>query len=118
MMAMMKPLDDRIIVRPDDPEETLASGLVLPESAKDKPQRGEVLAVGPGARTITGDLVPIDVHPGDRVVYAKHAGIELDDEDNGNDDGKILVLYTREVIAVLDDEMALATPSASGTFGE
>ena len=74
----LQPLDDRIVVRPSESEETTASGLVIPDTAKEKPQQGEVLAVGPGRRTEnTGELVPLDVAVGDKVVYSKYGGTEI-----------------------------------------
>ena len=79
----LHPLDDRIVVRPGESEETTASGLVIPDTAKEKPQQGEVLAVGPGRRSEdTGELIPLDVK-GDTVVYSKYGGTEyvLDGED-------------------------------------
>src|SRR5271165_741474 len=80
----LQPLDDRIVVRPSESEEKTASGLVIPDTAKEKPQQGEVLAVGPGRRAdTTGELVPLDVKVGDTVVYSKYGGTEyiLDGED-------------------------------------
>jgi chaperonin GroES len=91
----LQPLDDRIVVRPSESEETTASGLVIPDTAKEKPQQGEVLAVGPGRRTDnTGDLVPLDVAVGDKVVYSKYGGTEItiDGED-------LLILSSRDVLA-------------------
>ena len=74
----LQPLDDRIVVRPSESEEMTASGLVIPDTAKEKPQQGEVLAVGPGRRTEnTGELVPLDVAVGDKVVYSKYGGTEI-----------------------------------------
>ena len=93
----LRPLEDRIVVRPLEAEETTASGLVIPDTAKEKPQQGEVLAVGPGKRSEqTGELIPMDVHEGDRVVYSKFGGTELtlDGED-------LLILSSRDVLAVL-----------------
>ena len=73
----LQPLEDRIVVRPSDFESTTASGLVIPDTAKEKPQQGDVLAVGPGRRSEqTGDLVPMDVAEGDTVVYSKYGGTE------------------------------------------
>ena len=73
----LHPLDDRIVVRPGESEETTASGLVIPDTAKEKPQQGEVLAVGPGRRSEdTGELIPLDVKVGDTVVYSKYGGTE------------------------------------------
>src|SRR5579864_5788901 len=91
----LHPLDDRIVVRPNESEETTASGLVIPDTAKEKPQQGEVLAVGPGRRTeSTGDLVPLDVSTGDTVVYSKYGGTEITVE--GED---LLILSSRDVLA-------------------
>src|SRR5947209_16264435 len=92
----LKPLDDRIVVRPSEAEEKTASGLVIPDTAKEKPQQGEVLAVGPGRRSEqTGDLIPLDVKVGDVVVYSKYGGTEIaiDGED-------LLILTSRDVLAV------------------
>ena len=91
----LQPLDDRIVVRPLESEETTASGLVIPDTAKEKPQQGEVLAVGPGRRADnTGELIPLDVQVGDRVVYSKYGGTEFtaDGED-------LLILTGRDVLA-------------------
>jgi chaperonin GroES len=91
----MQPLEDRIVVRSNEPEETTVSGLVIPDTAKEKPQQGEVLAVGPGRRSDnTGDLVPMDVAVGDIVVYSKYGGTEIavDGED-------LLILTARDVLA-------------------
>ena len=74
----LQPLEDRIVVRPNESEETTASGLVIPDTAKEKPQQGEVLAVGPGRRSEqTGELIPLDVKVGDTVVYSKYGGTEI-----------------------------------------
>src|SRR6202012_2089272 len=74
----LQPLDDRIVVRPGESEETTASGLVIPDTAKEKPQQGEVIAVGPGRRSEdTGDLIPMDVAKGDTVVYSQYGGTEI-----------------------------------------
>ena len=91
----LQPLDDRIVVRPSDAEETTASGLVIPDTAKEKPQQGEVLAVGPGRRSDnTGELIPMDVKVGDKVVYSKSGGTEITIE--GED---LLILTSRDVLA-------------------
>ena len=91
----LQPLEDRIVVRPGESEETTASGLVIPDTAKEKPQQGEVLAVGPGRRAeSTGDLVPLDVTAGDTVVYSKYGGTEITVE--GED---LLILSSRDVLA-------------------
>ncbi|MDR3647837.1 MAG: co-chaperone GroES, partial [Acidimicrobiales bacterium] len=74
----LHPLEDRIVVRPGESEETTASGLVIPDTAKEKPQQGEVIAVGPGrGAENTGELVPVDVAAGDTVVYSKYGGTEI-----------------------------------------
>jgi chaperonin GroES len=93
----LQPLEDRIVVKPGESEETTASGLVIPETAKEKPQQGEVLAVGPGRRSDhTGELVPVDVKVGDTVVYSKYGGTEITVQ--GDD---LLILNARDVLAVL-----------------
>jgi chaperonin GroES len=94
----LHPLDDRIVVRPSESEETTASGLVIPDTAKEKPQQGEVLAVGPGRRSdTTGELIPLDVNTGDKVVYSKYGGTEItiDGED-------LLILSSRDVLAKVE----------------
>ena len=93
----LQPLDDRIVVRPSEAEETTASGLVIPDTAKEKPQQGEVLAVGPGRRAEnSGELIPIDLTVGDTVVYSKYGGTEItvDGED-------LLILSGRDVLATI-----------------
>ena len=93
----LHPLDDRIVVRPNESEETTASGLVIPDTAKEKPQQGEVLAVGPGRRAeASGEVIPMDVQVGDTVVYSKYGGTEItvDGED-------LLILTSRDVLAKL-----------------
>jgi chaperonin GroES len=91
----LQPLEDRIVVRSGEPEETTISGLVIPDTAKEKPQQGEVLAVGPGRRSEqTGEIIPLDVAVGDVVVYSKYGGTEItvDGED-------LLILTGRDVLA-------------------
>ena len=91
----LQPLEDRIVVRPSEAEETTASGLVIPDTAKEKPQQGEVLAVGPGRRAEnTGELIPSDVAVGDRVVYSKYGGTEIT-----IDGEELLILTGRDVLA-------------------
>jgi chaperonin GroES len=91
----LQPLEDRIVVRPSEAEETTVSGLVIPDTAKEKPQQGEVLAVGPGRRAEqTGELIPLDVAVGDTVVYSKYGGTEITIE--GED---LLILTGRDVLA-------------------
>jgi chaperonin GroES len=90
----LQPLDDRIVVRPGESEETTASGLVIPDTAKEKPQQGEVLAVGPGRRADSGELIPMDIAAGDTVVYSKYGGTEIS---SGGED--LLILSSRDVLA-------------------
>ena len=93
----LQPLEDRIVVRPAEAEETTISGLVIPDTAKEKPQQGEVLAVGPGRRSEqSGELIPVDVATGDVVLYSKYGGTEItiDGED-------LLILNGRDVLAVV-----------------
>jgi len=91
----LQPLEDRIVVRAAEAEETTVSGLVIPDTAKEKPQQGEVLAVGPGRRSEqTGELIPVDVAVGDTIIYSKYGGTEitLDGDD-------LLILTSRDVLA-------------------
>jgi len=91
----LQPLDDRIVVRPSEAEEKTASGLVIPDTAKEKPQQGTVLAVGPGRRSEqTGEIIPLGIAVGDVVVYSKYGGTEIavDGED-------VLILTSRDVLA-------------------
>ena len=91
----IKPLEDKILVQANEAETTTASGLVIPDTAKEKPQQGEVLAVGPGRRAEnTGELIPTDVAVGDTVVYSKYGGTEITVE--GED---LLILNARDVLA-------------------
>jgi chaperonin GroES len=92
----LQPLEDRIVIRPKDAEATTASGLVIPDTAKEKPQQGEVLAVGAGRRGDNGDLIPMDVSVGDVVVYSKYGGTEI--ASNGED---LLILNARDVLAIV-----------------
>ena len=91
----LQPLEDRIVVRTAEAEEKTASGLVIPDTAKEKPQQGEVKAVGPGRRSEqNGDLIPLDIQVGDTVVYSKYGGTEISLE--GDD---YLILNARDVLA-------------------
>jgi chaperonin GroES len=101
----LKPLGDRLIVEVLEEEEQTVSGIVLPDTAKEKPQRGRVLAVGPGARnTETGDHIPMDLEEGDEVVFSKYGGTELK---LGTDE--VLILRESDVLAkVVGDRAAVA----------
>ena len=90
----LKPLEDRIAVLPSEEEQTTVSGIVIPDTAKEKPQEGEVMAVGPG-RFEDGQRIPMDVHVGDQVVYSKYGGTEVKVEGE-----EYLVLSARDVLAV------------------
>jgi chaperonin GroES len=92
----LKPLGDRLIVRALDEEETTASGLVLPDTAKEKPQKGEVIAVGDGTRNDAGERVALDVAKGDVVLYSKYGGTEI--KADGED---LLVLRESDVLAIV-----------------
>jgi len=92
----IKPLEDRILVKSVDAEQTTASGLVIPDTAKEKPQEGEVLAVGPG-RFEDGQRLPLDIKVGDKVIYSKYGGTEV--KYNGEE---YLILSSRDVLAVLE----------------
>lgn len=93
----LKPLGDRLIIEPIEQEEMTASGIILPETAKEKPMQGKVLAVGPGARKEDGTRAQLDVKTGDTVLYAKYAGTEVKIQDN-----KYLILKESDVLAVVE----------------
>ena len=97
MSLKLKPLGDRLIVRAIDEEETTASGLVLPDTAKEKPQKGEVLAVGDGALDDDGKRRPLDVTEGDTVLYSKYGGTEIK-----VDGEELLVLRESDVLAKVE----------------
>jgi chaperonin GroES len=94
--SKLQPLGDRMVVKPATREETTKSGLVLPDTAKEKPQRGTILSVGEGRRDDDGKRIPMDVKSGDEVLFAKYAGTEfkLEDED-------LLILSEKDVLAVV-----------------
>ena len=96
MSVNIKPLEDRLVVKPLDAEQTTTSGLVIPDTAKEKPQEGEVLAVGPGRIDDKGNRVPLDVQVGDRVIYSKYGGTEI--KHGGQE---FLILSARDVLAVV-----------------
>ena len=97
MSLNLKPLGDRLIVEPNEAEEVTASGIVLPETAKEKPQQGTVLAAGPGRRDDDGKRIKMDVKEGDTVLYAKYAGTEVKLEDK-----KYLILKETDVLAIVE----------------
>lgn len=91
----LKPLADRVLVRPEDTDEALPSGLVIPDTAKEKPQEGSVIAVGPGAY-YEGKRIALDVKEGDRVIFSKYGGTEV--RVNGED---LLILSERDILAIV-----------------
>ena len=97
-MAMsLKPLGNRVVVEPIEQEEITAGGIVLPETAKEKPQKGNVLSVGPGDRDEDGKYIPMDVKQGDVVLFAKYAGTEIK-----VDGKKLLILRESDLLAVIE----------------
>jgi chaperonin GroES len=93
----IKPLEDRIVVQPIDAEQTTASGLVIPDTAKEKPQEGEVVAIGPGRFNEDGDeRIPMDISVGDKVIYSKYGGTEVK---YGGEE--YLILSARDVLAIV-----------------
>ncbi|MFH0981316.1 MAG: co-chaperone GroES [Planctomycetota bacterium] len=94
--AKMRPLDDRVVIQPGDPEEVTAGGIVLPDSAKEKPQRGTVIAVGPGKLLDNGERGTLDVQVGDEVYYGKYTGTEV--EINGED---YVIVRESDILAVV-----------------
>lgn len=91
----LKPLADRVLVRAEDTEESLPSGLVIPDTAKEKPQEGTVLAVGPGAYS-EGKRIALDVKEGDRVIFSKYGGTEVKVEGE-----ELLLLSERDILAII-----------------
>ena len=96
MSVTIKPLEDRIVIKAAEAEQTTASGLVIPDTAKEKPQEGVVVAVGPGRVSDAGERLPVDVAVGDRVLFSKYGGTELK---HGGEE--YLILNSRDVLAVL-----------------
>ncbi len=97
MSLNLKPLSDRLVVKPIEQEEVTPSGIVLPETAKEKPQKGEVLAAGPGARDDNGKRIAMEVKVGDKVLYAKYAGTEIK-----IDSEKYLILRESDILALYE----------------
>ena len=93
----LKPLSDRLVVDPLEKEEKTASGIILPETAKEKPQEGKVLAAGPGRTDDDGQRIPMDVKTGDVVLYAKYAGTEIK-----IDNKKLLILKESDILAIVE----------------
>jgi chaperonin GroES len=96
--AKLRPLGDRVVIQPSGREEMTKSGIVLPDTAKEKPQRGTVIAAGEGRRDDDGDRIAMDVKVGDQVLFAKYAGTEFKLEDD-----ELLILSEKDILAVLTD---------------
>jgi chaperonin GroES len=92
----IKPLEDRLVIKVVEAEQTTASGLVIPDTAKEKPQEGEVLAVGPGRVDDNGNRVPLDVNVGDKIIFSKYGGTEVKYNNE-----ELLILSARDVLAVV-----------------
>ena len=97
MALSLKPLGDRLVVKPKDRDETTKSGIVLPDTATERPQQGQVLSVGPGRHLESGARAPLDLKVGDTVLFAKYSGTEFKDEDDD-----LLILSERDVLAVIE----------------
>ena len=93
----LKPLGGRVIVEPIEQEEKTAGGIILPETAKEKPQEGKILAAGPGDRDEDGKRIPMDVGVGDRVLYAKYSGTEVK-----VDGKKLLIMRESDILAIVE----------------
>ena len=92
----IKPLADRVVVKPQEPEEKTASGIILPDTAKEKPQAGEIVAAGPGKVSDTGNTISMTVKVGDSVLYGKYSGTEITLEGN-----EVLIMRESDILAVL-----------------
>ena len=98
MSMKIKPLGDRLLVKPLEEEDVTASGIVLPETAKEKPQKGEVLAIGPGSRDDEGKHINMEISVKDTVLYAKYAGTEIKVEAD-----KLLILRESDILAIIEN---------------
>jgi chaperonin GroES len=96
--AKLRPLGDRVVVRPSSREETTRSGIVIPDTAKEKPQRGTIIAVGDGRRDEDGKRIPMDVTAGNEVLFAKYSGTEFKLEDE-----ELLILSEKDILAIVAD---------------
>ncbi len=104
---MFRPLHDRVVLRRIDAEEKTKGGIIIPDNAKEKPQEGEVIAVGPGARDESGQLQPLDLKPGDRVLFGKWSGTEVK-----IDGQELLIMKESDVMGVIDGSASEAKKAA------
>jgi chaperonin GroES len=100
-LMKFRPLHDRVVVKRIDAEERTAGGIIIPDTAKEKPSQGEIIAVGPGGRDESGKLIPIDVHPGDRVLFGKWSGTEVK-----IDGVEYLIMKESDIMGVLEGTTA------------
>ena len=105
--VVIKPLEDRIVVRTLEAEQTTASGLVIPDTAKEKPQEGEIIAAGPGGRDESGKLTPLDVKKGDKVLFGKWSGTEVK-----IDGQELLIMKESDIMGVLDEPVVARKKAA------
>lgn len=98
MSMTLKPLGNRVVIEPIEQEEVTPSGIVLPETAKEKPQKGVILSVGPGARDEDGKYIPMDVKEGDKVLFAKYAGTEIKVNSK-----KLLIMKETDILAIIEE---------------
>ena len=98
MSMKLKPLGNRLVIEPVEQEDVTAGGIVLPETAKEKPQKGLVISVGPGERDDDGDYIPMDVKEGDKVLFAKYSGTEIKVEGK-----KLLILRESDLLAIVEE---------------
>ena len=98
-----RPLHDRVVVRRIDADHKTAGGIIIPDTAREKPSQGEIIAVGPGGRDETGKLIPIDLKVGDRVLFGKWSGTEVK-----LDGDELLIMKESDLMGVLEDEPAVA----------
>src|ERR1700719_1546576 len=99
--SKFRPLHDRVVVRRIDAEEKTSGGIIIPDTAKEKPSQGEILAIGPGGRDEAGKLIPIDLKVGDRVLFGKWSGSEVK-----IDDVEVLIMKESDIMGVLEDTVA------------
>ena len=95
-LKKLKPLSDRVLVKPIDKGQEKKGGIIIPDTAKEKPQEGEVIAAGPGKRDENGKIVPMDVKVGDRILYGKYSGTEIKIEDEEH-----LIMHQEDILGIL-----------------